>query len=129
MAENSTTSEDAAEIDPGMVVYDHEGNELGVIAEMSSEGFEVSIIDNIESVDEDGYADIDHPDVEGEQSAETNEGDLHSGNREETPGQEFGEGYIMWRCNNCGEMGELEDGLPNECPDCGDENVTKWRED
>jgi ABC-type ATPase with predicted acetyltransferase domain len=35
----------------------------------------------------------------------------------------------MWRCENCGEVGELEDGLPSECPDCGSEEVHKQRED
>jgi len=50
---------------------------------------------------------------------------------EETPGQEFGEGYIMWRCTDCGEMGELDDGLPAECPNCGapKEALAKQRED
>lgn len=37
---------------------------------------------------------------------------------EEFSGPEFGEGYIMWRCEDCGEMGELEDGFPESCPDC-----------
>jgi rubrerythrin len=130
MTESTSTAEDAARIDPGKVVYDHEGNELGVVADMTSQGFEVSIIDDIESVDEDGYAEnIDHPDVEGEQSAKTNEADIHGSEQEENPGQDFGEGYIMWRCDDCGEMGELEDGLPSECPDCGSEEVYKWRED
>ncbi|WP_083862078.1 DUF7130 family rubredoxin-like protein [Halogeometricum pallidum] len=129
MTESTSASENAAGINPGKVVYDHEGNELGVVSDMTSEGFEVSIIDDIESVDEDGYADIDHPAVEGEQSAKTNEADIHGSEQEENPGQEFGEGYIMWRCNDCGEMGQLEDGLPTECPDCGSEEVYKWRED
>jgi len=40
---------------------------------------------------------------------------------ETIPGKEFGEGYIMWRCTECGEMGELDDGLPSACPSCGTE--------
>lgn len=50
---------------------------------------------------------------------------------EEVPGQEFGEGYLMWRCVECGEMGELEDGMPATCPDCGapGEAITAARED
>lgn len=52
---------------------------------------------------------------------------------EEVPGQEFGEGYLMWRCTECGEMGELEetDGLPESCPDCGapKEAIAEQRED
>ncbi|MFW5919329.1 MAG: DUF7130 family rubredoxin-like protein, partial [Halanaeroarchaeum sp.] len=39
--------------------------------------------------------------------------------REEIPGQEFGEGYLMWRCDECGEMDDLEDGMPETCPACG----------
>lgn len=38
---------------------------------------------------------------------------------EEIPGQEFGEGFLMWRCGDCGEMGELDEGLPASCPSCG----------
>lgn len=38
---------------------------------------------------------------------------------EELPGQEFGEGYLMWRCAECGEMDELDGGLPESCPNCG----------
>ncbi len=50
---------------------------------------------------------------------------------EEIPGQEFGEGYLMWRCEECGEMGELEDGMPESCPACGaqEEAITATRED
>jgi rubrerythrin len=49
----------------------------------------------------------------------------------EAPGQEFGEGYIRWRCTDCGEMGELDDGLPEACPNCGapKEALAKQRED
>src|SRR6056297_27276 len=30
---------------------------------------------------------------------------------------EFGEAYLMWRCLECGEMGEI-DGMPDRCPNC-----------
>ncbi|SEO30459.1 hypothetical protein SAMN04487948_101641 [Halogranum amylolyticum] len=106
------TNSDGAQqpIEPGMVVYDHEGDQLGVVTGMTGEGFEVSIREEGLSVDDDGYADTQNI-------------------QEHEPGQEFGEGYIMWRCAECGEMGELEDGLPEECPNCGAEAVQKWRED
>ncbi len=38
---------------------------------------------------------------------------------EELPGKEFGEGYLMWRCGECGKMDELREGIPKSCPDCG----------
>lgn len=46
-------------------------------------------------------------------------------------GHEFGEANLMWRCLECGEMGELEGGLPETCPDCGTrkENLMYWTED
>jgi rubrerythrin len=50
---------------------------------------------------------------------------------EELPGQEFGEGYLMWRCDDCGEMGDLDDGMPDACPVCDAprEAIEKIRED
>lgn len=107
MSDDTTAEAEQRPIEPGMVVYNHEGDQLGVVTEMTGEGFEVSIREERLSVDEEGYADV----------------------QEHNPGQEFGEGYIMWRCDECGEMGELEDGLPDECPNCGAEAVRKWKED
>lgn len=100
MSDESTATETATPFEPGMAVYDDENNEIGVISELTDEGFEVSTDDDSRTLDQ-----------------------------EEGPGQEFGEGYIMWRCENCGEVGELEDGFPSECPSCGSENVHKTRED
>lgn len=39
--------------------------------------------------------------------------------------------YIMWRCQDCGEMGELEEDLPDECPNCSapKEDLYYWEED
>ncbi|OIB58989.1 DUF7130 family rubredoxin-like protein [Natrialba sp. SSL1] len=39
--------------------------------------------------------------------------------------------YSMWRCGDCGEMGQLEDGLPEECPNCSapKEDLYYWEED
>jgi rubrerythrin len=100
MSDESAATETTTSFEPGMAVYDDENNEIGVISELTDEGFEVSAEDDPQTLD-----------------------------REDDPGQEFGEGYIMWRCENCGEMGELEDGLPSECPSCDSENVHKTRED
>ena len=39
--------------------------------------------------------------------------------------------YSHWRCEDCGEMGELTDELPAECPSCGSprEALYYWEED
>jgi len=39
--------------------------------------------------------------------------------------------HAMWRCGECGEMGQLEDELPTECPECGAqrEELFYWEED
>ena len=43
---------------------------------------------------------------------------------------EFGEAYLMWRCMECGEMGNIES-LPDECPSCAAsrESLYYWTED
>lgn len=88
-------------IEPGETVYDSDDRVLGRVTGFTERGFEV------EPVDRD--------DAESE----------------ELPGKEFGEGYLMWRCTECGEMGDLEHGMPGSCPSCGapEEAVTAVRED
>lgn len=78
-----------ASIDPGELLYDSDGRPVGRVSGLTDDGYEV------EAVDPDG-SDI-----------------------EELPGQEFGEGFLMWRCGDCGEMDELDEGLPESCPSCG----------
>lgn len=75
--------------DLGEGVYDVNGRYLGRVSGLNDEGFE-----------------IETP-VPGESELE------------ELPGQEFGEGYLMWRCGDCGEMRELDEGLPDSCAACG----------
>ncbi|WP_129112962.1 DUF7130 family rubredoxin-like protein [Halegenticoccus tardaugens] len=43
---------------------------------------------------------------------------------------EFGEAYLVWRCLDCGETGDLE-AFPSECPNCGAgrEDLYYWTED
>jgi rubredoxin len=88
-------------VEPGEQVYDEDGHLLGVVSGITDDGFEAEALD-------DG-----------------------TGSSEEIPGQEFGEGYLMWRCTECGEMDEIEDGLPGSCPSCGAEKeaITEVRED
>lgn len=42
-----------------------------------------------------------------------------------------GTAYVMWRCWECGEMGRIEQELPEMCPDCGAprEELYYWAED
>ena len=129
MSNSPNTPDDGAPIETGRVVYDDDGTPLGVISGFTDEGFEVAITEDVESVDEEGRAAVDDPDTESEQARKTDEESLRTSEQEHQPGHEFGEGYLMWRCANCGEMGELDDGLPSSCPNCGSEDVNKWKED
>jgi rubrerythrin len=88
-------------IEPGERVFDEGGKPVGRVTGTTEEGFE------IEAISPDGN------------------------DQEELPGQEFGEGYLMWRCTECGEMGDIDDGMPEECPNCGVEKeaLTGVRED
>lgn len=35
-----------------------------------------------------------------------------------TPGRGYGEADLVWRCGQCGEVGEIES-MPDHCPNCG----------
>jgi hypothetical protein len=89
-------------VKPGQPVFDADGDELGVIRGLTEEGFQVNVGES-----------VDHFDVEVD------------------PGRAFGEGYLMWRCAECGEMGDLKDGYPDGCPGCGapSEELYAWLED
>ncbi|MDS0259860.1 hypothetical protein NDI56_10695 [Haloarcula sp. S1CR25-12] len=104
---NSTSSEDVS-VQRNEEIYNDDGVLVGIVGDATEEGFRVETVAD---------ATVEHGDA-----ATTDE---------ETPGQEFGEGYIMWRCTECGEMGELDDGLPAECPNCGapKEALATQRED
>jgi rubrerythrin len=87
----------------GETVYNEDGAELGQVRGIEEGGFFVSSREGIE-----------HLSIEHARS-----------------GHEFGEAELMWRCTVCGEMGEIDDGLPDECPNCGTEkeNLMYWTED
>jgi len=94
---------DSISLETGETIYDDRGRVIGVVDEFTDEGFSVETVDG-------------GPDVE----AVDGTGDHGDEDEEDIPGKEFGEGYLMWRCEDCGEMGELEDdGIPEECPNCG----------
>lgn len=60
----------------------------------------------------------------------TREGQEHLSVEHARAGQGFGQAELMWRCVECGEMGEL-DGFPDSCPNCGapKEDIMYWTED
>ena len=97
------TEEELDKLDLGKTVYDEDGNQLGTIRGFDEAGFYVTMREGYEALS------VEH--------ART--------------GHEFGEGYLMWRCTQCGEMGEIDDGLPDECPNCGapKEDLYYWTED
>lgn len=46
-------------------------------------------------------------------------------------GHDFGQAELMWRCTNCGKMGTIGGGFPDQCPNCRTEreNIMYWTED
>lgn len=96
-------SQDDLSVATGTTVYTEEGEQLGTVRGFNADGFFVTTHEGIDS-----------PSVEH----------LHSGHG-------FGEAELMWRCSNCGEMGELDDGVPDTCPNCDGprENLYYWTED
>ncbi|WP_418285260.1 DUF7130 family rubredoxin-like protein [Halorubrum sp. DTA46] len=94
MSENAGEGSDPDDtpVEPGETVYDEDGQALGQVSGYTPDGFEVTT---------------------------TESGSTGGDTAETIPGQEFGEGYLMWRCSECGEMGDLEGGMPESCPSCG----------
>lgn len=95
----SVEDTDEVTIENGDTVYDDEGHVVGIVQNASEAGFDIEVVDA-------------GADVESTPSAPDER------DSEDIPGKEFGEGYLMWRCEECGAMGELEDGIPESCPDC-----------
>lgn len=77
-------------VDVGDQVFDSEGTKLGTVRGITEGGFIVSTSEGIESLS-----------VTHERSA-----------------PQVGEAELMWRCDDCGEMGDIAD-LPESCPNCG----------
>ncbi|KYH23893.1 hypothetical protein HAPAU_39720 [Halalkalicoccus paucihalophilus] len=109
MAENSgetpdeVPSEEIERLNMGEPVFNEGGDKLGEIRGFDNAGFYVTMREGYEAMS-----------VEHARS-----------------GKEFGEAELMWRCIDCGEMGRIEDGLPDECPNCGEskEALMYWTED
>jgi rubrerythrin len=87
----SEKSADEVDVEIGATVYDEDGEALGTVQGFDEEGFHVSTGDDVVSMS------VEH---------------LRAGHQ-------YGEGEMMWRCYECGHFGDLQEGFPDECPDCG----------
>jgi hypothetical protein len=83
-------SEQPTRVAVGATVYDDEGRALGTVRGFDEDGFVVTTREGVNAMS------IEH----------------------ERAGHEYGEAELTWRCNECGEMGDIEE-LPEECPNCG----------
>lgn len=99
--ESDKTTADAVKL--GKKVYNTDGELLGEVRGIEERGFFVTSREGVERLS------IEHA----------------------RSGQKFGEAELMWRCSECGEMGEIEEGFPESCPNCGTEkeNIMYWTED
>ncbi|XGI82684.1 rubredoxin-like domain-containing protein [Halorutilales archaeon Cl-col2-1] len=86
----------------GQTVYDEEGDEIGTVRGLDEDGFFVTTREGIECLS-----------VEHERS-----------------GHEIGEAELIWRCSECGTVGDIDE-MPDECPNCGVDKtyLYYWTED
>ena len=96
-------SDDSSKVGLGATVYTDDGEPLGTVRGFDEDGFFVTTREGIDALS------IEH----------------------ERSGHDFGEAELMWRCSNCGEMGDLQESFPEECPNCGaeKEDIYYWTED
>lgn len=101
--DDDTYALDGVSVEFGTAVYDENGQPLGKVRGVEEGGFFVTTREGVESLS-----------VEHARS-----------------GHDFGQAELMWRCTECGKMGEIDDGLPGECPNCGSpkEALMYWTED
>ena len=101
--EESEAAHKSESLSFGQTLYDEDGNPVGTIRGLEESGVFITLREGLESLS------IGHA----------------------RSGQSFGEAELMWRCMECGEMGELDTGLPENCPDCGTEKegLMYWTED
>ena len=96
-------SEDRPRLGFGTTAYTEDGTEIGQIRGVDEDGLHISFRDGIEGMS-----------VEHVRS-----------------GQQFGEAELTWRCWEWGELGRLEDDVPDQRPNCGAdrEELYYWTED
>jgi Zn finger protein HypA/HybF involved in hydrogenase expression len=95
-------AEDTPRIGVGTDVYTEEGEHIGTVRGFDPDGFFVTTREGVEKLS------VEH----------------------ERAGGAFGEAELLWRCGNCGAVGDIEE-IPGECPDCGapKEDIYYWTED
>jgi hypothetical protein len=98
-----STEPDEHDLSFGQTLYTDDGHAVGTVRGLEDGGLYLTVRDGVESLS-----------VEHARS-----------------GHAFGEAELMWRCLNCGEMGEIDGGLPSPCPNCGvpKEDLMYWTED
>lgn len=101
--DDAQAEEGSESVSLGEVMYNKNGVAMGKVRGYEEGGFFVSTRDGVEMLS------IEHA----------------------RSGHDFGEAHLMWRCRNCGEMGPIDDGMPETCPNCGieKEHLMWWTED
>jgi hypothetical protein len=91
------------EVTPGQTLYTGDGTAVGTVRGIEQGGLFVTVREGVENLS------IGHA----------------------RSGHSFGEAELMWRCRTCGEMGQIDSGIPEACPDCGAEReeLMYWTED
>lgn len=86
----------------GEAVYNDEGEQIGSVRGIDEDGFFVTTRDGVEALS------VEH----------------------ERAGHAFGEAELLWRCSECGAVGDIAE-IPETCPDCGAEKeaLFYWIED
>ena len=95
-------SEDTPAVSIGAALYTADGTKVGTVRGFDDDGLFVTTRDGIEALS------VEH----------------------ERAGHEFGEAELLWRCSQCGEMGDVAT-IPDECPSCRAprEDLYYWTED
>lgn len=96
-------SQENPAVEVGTAVYTEDGEEIGTVRGFDTDGFFVTTREGVASLS------VEH----------------------ERAGHALGEAELMWRCGDCGEMGDLKGGVPDSCPSCDapKEELYYWTED
>lgn len=95
-------SHESIQIGLGESVFDEDGNEIGTVRGITEDGVVVTNRTGMAALS------IEH----------------------EHPPHNLGEAELLWRCSQCGELGDIEK-MPDDCPSCGarKEELYYWIED